>query len=163
MAEFLPAVEKVLLLEGGLVDDPSDRGGITHYGISLRFLSGVNSQATADDIRALTKEKAIEFYRQYFWEPSGIAQIDNQVLADKLFDMMVVMGRGNTIRLLQSVLGIDKDGMLGPMTASAANEAQPAVLLKFMQLEGVRYFLEIARTQFSQRRFLVGWLTRCLA
>lgn len=164
MSQFEPAVEKVLLLEGGLIDKKSDRNGITNFGISLRFLRGLNSQATADDIRELTQEKAIEIYHVFFWRPSGIEQINDQLLSDKLFDLAVDIGKRNAILLLQNALGMqedNRDGNLGPITILAANEANPQILLKLLQLEAICYYYEIVQVQPSQRGFLKDWIGRC--
>jgi hypothetical protein len=40
---YAAAAKKLLLIEGGFVDDPTDRGGTTKYGISLRFLAAAGA------------------------------------------------------------------------------------------------------------------------
>lgn len=44
MAKFDPAVDIILDFEGGLSDDAADRGGITHWGISLAVLKGLGKK-----------------------------------------------------------------------------------------------------------------------
>lgn len=55
----------VLKWEGqDYVDDPSDPGGETKYGISKKAHPN-------EDIKALTKERALEIYVQDYWVPAG--------------------------------------------------------------------------------------------
>ncbi|WP_425526518.1 glycosyl hydrolase 108 family protein [Xanthomonas oryzae] len=46
--------------EGGYVNDPRDPGGETQWGISKRAYPELN-------IRALTRDQAIEIYRRDYW------------------------------------------------------------------------------------------------
>jgi lysozyme family protein len=61
---FEKSIAFVLKWEGGYVNDPSDRGGETRYGISKRVYPDL-------DIKNLTKEQAVEIYRKDYWERSG--------------------------------------------------------------------------------------------
>ena len=64
-ADLFPrCLPTILAMEGGLVDHPSDPGGLTKYGISQRAYP-------AEDIRALTKARAGELYRRDYWEVAG--------------------------------------------------------------------------------------------
>ena len=53
-------VKKVLKHEGGYVNDPSDPGGETKYGISKRAFPDL-------DIKNLTEEQAILIYYDEYW------------------------------------------------------------------------------------------------
>ena len=63
MDQFRIFIERLLSHEGGYVNDPRDPGGETQWGISKRSYPSVN-------IKALTREGAIEIYRRDFWERS---------------------------------------------------------------------------------------------
>ncbi len=76
MSRFDKAVEKVLRHEGRYVNHPNDPGGATNYGISLRFLKQLGIEEAdidgdgflnIEDIKAVTKEHAIRFYKLNFW------------------------------------------------------------------------------------------------
>ena len=61
MAElFETAVDFILSVEAGLVNDPSDPGGLTKFGISQRAYPDVN-------IRDLTLDGAKTLYRKDYW------------------------------------------------------------------------------------------------
>ena len=72
MVSFDTAVEFVLKNEGGLVENENDAGGITNFGISLRFLKslddvklkkyGIFIPPDAESVRELSLEQARAIY-----------------------------------------------------------------------------------------------------
>ena len=60
MAQFLEIVYDTLDHEGGYVNDPTDPGGETNYGISKRAYPKI-------DIKALTKHEAVKIYYKDYW------------------------------------------------------------------------------------------------
>ena len=60
MSNFDRAFTLVVGIEGGLVDDPSDPGGLTKFGISKRAYPDV-------DIRNLTLDQAKAIYLRDYW------------------------------------------------------------------------------------------------
>lgn len=107
-----------------LFEDPVT-GECSNWGISLKWLRGLKPFATADDIKALTKEGATYLYAKYFWEPAHLDLLAGQKIASKVFDAEVNMGHSQGTRLLQAGLGVHVDGMLGPLTAAACNAQDP--------------------------------------
>jgi lysozyme family protein len=65
---FDECVDLVLKHEGGHTSNPSDPGGETKYGISKRSYPN-------EDIKALTRYKAIEIYRRDFWDKLGVEKL----------------------------------------------------------------------------------------
>jgi lysozyme family protein len=146
MSWFPSAVEVVLDHEGGLVDHPSDPGGVTNFGISLRWamrahqdkgdialdlldLDG-DGDIDADDIRKMSRNDAKHAYKRFFWNPYGYDRIDNQEVACKIFDMSVNMGPGQAAKLAQRAVWaatgvqIRDDGVLGRISFQMINEAE---------------------------------------
>lgn len=78
------AVKFVLDHEGGYVNDPSDPGGETKYGISKASYPNV-------DIANLTVDQAKAIYRRDYWKPVG-AGAQPQDIALALFDFAVNAG-----------------------------------------------------------------------
>src|SRR4051794_7381193 len=103
MPEFLKAVSYVLSNEATLLEDAST-GEVSKYGISLKWLKGIDPEATAATIRNLTKPAAIDLYRVHFWDKNHLGWIPSQRVATKLLDMMVNFGEITGIRMLQCVL-----------------------------------------------------------
>lgn len=135
------AIEFVLRYEGSTYEnDPNDTGGETKYGISKKSYPKEN-------IRDMTLDRAKEIYRQDYW---------NQLLGDKLpenlaacvFDAAVNQGLITAIKMLQVMLGVDVDGVVGPRTLKAAagttNYHVHLYLLhrarQYMKLKNVNYW-----------------------
>lgn len=108
MSRFDTCVERVLVIEGGLVNDPDDPGGLTKYGISQRAYPML-------DIANLTREQAIEIYRRDYWDKSHAGQLPVPVDA-YVFDSAINQGAGYAIKQLQEVVGTKPDGIFGPIT-----------------------------------------------
>lgn len=78
---FLDSVELVLAAEGGYVNNPSDPGGETKFGISKRSYPKL-------DIANLTRDDAIALYFTDFWEKFRIGLLPAQIAA-KVFNIGV--------------------------------------------------------------------------
>ena len=149
MSDFNLAIAVVLANEGGLVDNPSDPGGLTNFGISQRSYPDV-------DIRNLTRDGAAAIYLRDFWHYDGVT---NQALANKIFDMSVNMGH-TAIRILQNCLGITMDGVWGPSTCIAVNAAMGDSLLNDYRLALSRHYQALVLANPALAQFLHGWLRR---
>jgi lysozyme family protein len=111
------------------------------------------------NIADITPEQATEYYQEHYWKPF-YSQIENQTVADKLFDMGVLFGIGTATKLLQNVLSLVIDGVFGPKTLSTVNQADSVSLLSAFQAALVSHALGIANAQPKDRVFLVGWIKR---
>ena len=156
---FEKAVKYTLLLEtggdlinGGLTNDPYDSGGATKWGISQKAFPNI-------DVRALTLEDAKKLYFRYYYSPV-YDQIDSFLIAFKLMDMSVLMGRITAIRLLQGTIGVSADGHVGPVTIEAINARREADLVNAYEnrLKQRINYLVIKRPTY--KRFKKGWYSR---
>ena len=163
------------LWEGGYIDHPSDPGGATNYGISLRFLreQGIDINGDGDidaaDVRALNVERAGIIYRQYFFDAIRAGELP-PLVALVVYDGAVNIGPRRAVRHLQEVLvsqgqAVSVDGAIGPQTLQAAHALCPcndtAQELALAVLgRRVGYYRELARTRAQLAVFLCGWLNR---
>jgi lysozyme family protein len=152
MADSKIAIAKTLVHEGGYADNPNDSGGATKYGIEQRDMPDVN-------IADITPEQATEYYIEHYWKPF-YSQIASQDVADKLFDMGVLFGVGEAVKLLQTVLNLTSDGIFGMVSVAATNQSDPASLLRAYQTAFVSHAIGIANAQPKDRVFLSGWIRR---
>ena len=163
--EFLIAVDRVLLNEGGYSSNPADPGGATKFGISARQYPGL-------DIAALTRDAAIKIYWREWWLRFGFARLPDAVAA-KTFDLAVNVGARHAIQCLQRALRacgspVTEDGLLGPATALAARRADAASLIAALRSEAAGYYrltsaLARGPRKDNDREFLKGWLNRAYA
>ena len=69
-------IGEIIKREGGFVDHPSDRGGPTKFGITLRTLRAWRGQpVTREDVRTLTKAEARQIYAERYIQSPKIDQI----------------------------------------------------------------------------------------
>lgn len=158
--------------EGGLTDHPADPGGITNYGVSLRFLldQGLDvgdidhdGDIDADDIRALSKDDAKRIFRSVFWTSQyELLDKTHPCCAMVCYDTSVNMGLSYGRRLLQQALGgLAVDGIWGPLTWSAIANSNDRITAQVMiELRRARYRYLVDRNR-ALKVFLNGWLNRC--
>jgi len=176
MSDFDEAIGTVLAHEGGLVDDPDDPGGITNYGISLRFLRATgdlllgdvdgDGDIDAEDVRELTPEGAARLYRVHFWDIQGYGRIADQGVAAKVLDTAVNLGPAEANAILQRAVdltenaGLVDDGVLGPKTLAAVDAADPGRLLEAMRRLQASFYEDLAARRPKLAKYLKGWLRR---
>jgi len=142
------AFEKVIDHEGGYVDDPSDPGGRTKYGISQRAYPD-------EDIVNLTLERAKELYHKDYWLRSKADKLPAEIRYAH-FDMAVNAGRGAAAKNLQRAARVKVDGAIGPNTLLAASKV---TISDYMFFRAVHY-MRITRRNANLAKFLGGWANR---
>ncbi|MCP4379812.1 MAG: glycoside hydrolase family 108 protein [Hyphomicrobiales bacterium] len=119
---FPRALPLVLKHEGGFVNHPKDPGGATNKGITLAtFRRYVKANGIVSDLKKLTIEQAGTVYRRQYWDQVHGAELPDGV-DYTVFDFAVNSGPSRAAKYLQSVLGVSKDGRIGPATIAAARK-----------------------------------------
>jgi lysozyme family protein len=127
---------EIVAREGGFVDDPDDPGGATNHGVTIGTMRRLGLDLDRDgdvdsaDVRALTREKAVEIFIRNYYEKPGVALLPEAIRAS-VFDMQVNAGT-HAVRILQRLLTekgfpAKADGRIGPRTAAAAAAAAAAL------------------------------------
>ena len=181
MADFTIAFDYLLKNEGGFVNNSSDPGGATKYGISFFFLRSQgnkydfkNNGITVESIRSLTLDQAKEIYKDEFWDQLPYEEMSFQPIANYIFDTHVNIGQGSTVRIIQRALhaigftrtAIVEDGKMGNKTKNALisemSETQSAYQFKIV-LKAIRaeYYYALVRLNPGNKKFIEGWLNRC--
>lgn len=154
---FKRCVEVILRNEGGYINHPSDPGGETNFGISKRAFP-------TEDIKNMTRERAIEIYYQHFWLRLNIGQLPDH-LALQVFDFAVNAGSRIAAIALQKIVVVKADGVIGPVTLNAVraltDEPYKAyrIIDKYMTARKL-YYAELVANKNSLVVFLRGWLNR---
>jgi lysozyme family protein len=159
-------IDELIAREGGFTNDPVDPGGPTKYGITAGTLGewrGLHRAATPAEVASLTRAEAKDIYIKTYIEAPGFNAILNERLRVALIDDGVNSGTAAAIRRLQRVLGVSVDGVLGPMTLAAANAITSDWVLTELVKARCLHYARIVQQDASQRRFIVGWLTRALS
>lgn len=141
--------------EGGRADHRHDRGGPTRYGISQAAHPEV-------DLDTLTEDEAADIYRKEYWLAAR-CEVMPAALALAVFDGNVQHGIGASVRMLQRVLDVTADGMVGPVTLGAIQARKwVGPVLRDYLTERLKLYHGIARDDATQRVFVTGWFKRVL-
>jgi lysozyme family protein len=158
-SRFEQAVELVLQHEGGFVQHPSDPGVATKFGITRETLSRVRGRpASVDGVRSLTEREAVSIYRRLYWDAVRAEELPPG-LDLAVFDLAVNSGPVRAARMLQTVLGVEADGIVGPVTLEAAREADAAETIRRLTRARLGFLGRLATWPVFGR----GWRRRVLA
>lgn len=150
-------IDDVLEKEGGFVNDPDDRGGATHYGITAQvYLNWL--------VRHMTEADAREIYRQEYLVGPGIHDLPEGI-RPVVFDSLVnhgtnKKGQWRGIVWLQEAIRVRKDGIIGPKTLAAAYASNVKTVVNDICGIRLEFYRSIARNDSSQIKFLNGWIKR---
>lgn len=156
----MPTIDQVLrpLLrrEGGLVNDPTDAGGETKFGISHRAFPNIN-------IKDLTEDAALALYKQFYFETPKINLLP-EYLWPVMVDYAVNSGPFIAIQKLQTVIGAEPDGVIGAETIHwciyTAGLHDPRWVVNGVVTERVKMLCSIVIKAPTQIKFLRGWVNR---
>lgn len=177
------AIARTLPLEGGFVDDRADPGGVTDWGVSLRFalaevgahpdelaLFDVDHNGHVDrwDVAALTRDEAAAVYYSTFWQRYAYGRLQPDMVAWKVFDICVNTGPTRAAIILQEALGdlghpVTVDGQLGPGTVAATLACRALPLISALRSRQGQFYSGLAIQKPELQRFLSGWLNRASA
>lgn len=178
MAQFDACVQYVLRHEGNLTQDKADPGGITNFGISLRFLREVDSdtlkrlgifgEVNEQSIIDLTQDQAEKLYYSEYWVRAPFDKIQNGITGKYIFDMSVNHGLVEATRLTQRACCaaqkvkdyVKDDALFGVKTLSAVNQAS-FMLIPALIATRAAYMRQLVAVNPKLDVFLEGWLTRC--
>ena len=156
---FERSLALVLLHEGGFVHHPGDPSGATKYGITRATLSRARGRpASVEDVRSLTEAEAAAIYRRLYWDAVRADELP-QGLGLTVFDLAVNSGPSRAVRMLQNVLGVEPDGLVGPLTLNAARAADPAETIRRLTRSRLGFLTRLATWPVFGR----GWRRRVLA
>lgn len=172
MSEFSIAIPTILRHEGRYSNNPADSGGATNFGVSLRYLkqAGLLEELELEEgdpthndmlaIQNMTKDEACEIYLKKWWTPYGYSAFNAQVIGTKVFDTAVNLGAGRAHKMLQFILHLTEDGVLGPKSYNEANAFPAAALLISYQNSQAQFYRNLVAANPARQQFLNGWLAR---
>jgi lysozyme family protein len=149
----------VLAHEGGFIRHPFDPGGMTNFGITHKTLAkSRGAPVTMDDVRRLSKREAASIYRRFYWDVLRADELPPGV-ALSLFDFAVNSGTPRAVRALQSLVGEQVDGVIGPRTIAAVRRTDPPDLVRRLTRRRLGFLARLATWPIFGR----GWRRRVLS
>lgn len=165
--------------EGGYVNDPSDSGGETNWGITRRV---ARQHGYMGPMRDLPKERAIEIYVVLYWNRLNLDEIArySHNLAYILFDLGVNAGTRRAGRYLQRCLNVLNnrarywpdlivDGDVGGLTLRVfraydhkrGQKGMRVICAMIKSLQMVHY-ITLSERREKDEKFMYGWAVRAL-
>lgn len=157
---FDSAFKRLLQYEGGYTNDPKDRGnwttGVIGKGECKGTKYGISAMAYPDlDIKNLTENQAKEIYKKVYWTDIGLDKLE-PCLAVQVFDAAVQHGTKVSVRLLQEIIGVNTDGILGAGTLSTIQFLNQKVLSYKYIARRLKYYVSLrVFTTYGK-----GWINR---
>jgi lysozyme family protein len=144
-SSYAPCLARLKMHEGGYTDNPHDPGGPTNFGITIAdYRKYVKPRATVADVGAMTWDEAARIYRARYWDAQACDDLPAGV-DDSVFDYGVNSGIGRSKKVLQRVVGVMDDGVLGPQTMAAVAARKPEDTIRAINSERL-LFLKSLRT-----------------
>lgn len=184
MADFRNSINVILKHEGLLSEDPDDPGGVTNYGVSLRFALAElqadgdhdgwkdgdfdhDGDVDADDIRKMTVANATNIYCVHWWLKHGYDRIKDDTVATKLLDCSVNMGWKQAHKLAQRAANgcgavLRDDGNLGALSVAAINGAPARWFLLEYSVQMENFYLDLTQTKPKLGKYIPGWTKRAM-
>jgi lysozyme family protein len=180
MAQFEPAFKITMSSEGGYANNPADHGGETYKGIARNYWKTWAGWPIVDRIAATKPPKlntalaadahlqtlVLSFYKTNFWDTESLDSINDQQVANQLFDTAVNMGTAAASKFLQQAVNTIKpnaltvDGQIGSHTIAEANSCTGAALYNAVcHLRKAKYDAIIAHNP-TQQQFAKSWFSR---
>lgn len=168
MADFNIAYPLVADAEGGYQNATQDTGNYnsleqlvgTNWGINAQvYESFIGRPPSEQDMRDMSQSTAKDIYRANYWERIQGNLINSQPLANIIFDGHVNHGNRG-IRLLQEVLALPQDGILGPLTLGLVNGGDEATIYNAYKQRRIDFYNYLVQRTPAFSVFLKGWLKR---
>lgn len=177
-------IDAVIKHEGGYVNDPSDLGGETKYGITKNtaqlYRRLWEKHGFDGNMRELSYNLAFDIYRVGFWDASYCNELHDihPLLAFHMFDCAVNMGVKHPVMHLQRLLNVfnrggrdypdlSVDGAIGPATIRTlarfaelrGRDGLKNIIYGLLSMQYFRY-VDITEKRPENEKFTNGWINR---
>ncbi len=161
-------INEIIRIEGGYVNDPSDSGGETNFGITVGIARAFGYGGL---MRNMPRAMAYRIYTSKYWDSVRADDMPGSVAAE-VVDTAVNMGPKRAGLFLQRALNvlnnraklysdIKVDGDIGSATIAALRgylaKRNELVLIRMLNcLQGAHY-IDLAERREKDERFVYGW------
>lgn len=157
--------------EGGYVNDQNDRGGETYQGVARAFNPSWAGWPVLDQIVNKTwnaiypglAHHVEAFYKAQYWNRFKLECIQNQAIANIVFDWLVNSGQAG--RQIQKVLvdmgqNVAVDNIIGRNTVAAMNSVNSSILINNIVAARTEYYRAGVEQGWLDSKFINGLVAR---
>jgi len=176
MAEFQSAFVNLIKNEGGWTNDLDDSGGETFKGIARKYnelwlgwkiIDGMKNNNKEKFLANLRENKKLDglvedFYKVNYWNKIRAGEINNQKIAESIFDFAVNAGIKTSVSLAQKVIDASSDGIIGEKSIRKLNSFSESGFINNFALEKIKRYVSITEKNKKNRKFFFGWIRRTL-
>lgn len=174
MAKFNEAYLLTGHNEGGYANNPNDHGGETYAGIARNFWPAWTGWAIIDKAKSVSKTVPLinqyaknngidkfvaSFYEKNFWDVNRLDLINDQQLANNVYDFGVNSGTPKAAKTLQTAVGTTTDGIIGQATLNAVNSGDAITIYNRYNELRSEFYHSLAKNP-GQLQFLKSWMSR---
>lgn len=146
--------------EGGYVNDKNDKGGPTNRGITLStFRAYFGNNKTINDLKNMSDTQWLYIFKQGFYDKIKCSEVKNENIQLIWCDWFWGSGSWG-IKKVQTIVGVEDDGIVGEKTIEAINKYNPKDLFNKIKASRIAFYYAIVKNNPSQKKFLNGWLNR---
>ena len=158
--DFNKAFDRVIGHEGGFQKMRKDRGNWTGGIVDEGELKGTKFGLSAMsypsfDIENISVEHAKLIYYKDWWLPLRMNRF-TPAMRYQMFDAAINHGRVSASRMLQLAVGVEHDGVIGPLTIAAKNKIEINDLPMLFIAERIAFFTQIKTFSLYGK----GWMNR---
>lgn len=150
--------------KNGYSNKPSDKGGPTMCGVTIATYEKYKKdkgerKPTIEDLKKITLKEWLEILKKY-WDKMSADGINSQSIANLCVNCL--WGSGTAyVKIIQRVLCVKADGVVGPVTLAAINDYPDQRELFGKLWERRRcYFVNLVAKRPSDKENLKGWMNR---
>lgn len=167
-------IDEIIEREGGYVNDPSDSGGETNWGITAKVARAAGYKGAMKD---LPRSLAFDYYCHLYWDSLKLDHVEQRsaLLAEELADTAVNMGVGRAGVFLQRALNafnnggtdypdLKVDGNVGMVTIDALNKfltkrGQQGIIVMLRALNALQgaFYIDLCERRTKDEKFVFGW------
>lgn len=100
------------------------------------------------------------FYKKTYWDALNLDSVNSQIKANELFCFAVNVGVKSAVRVLQNMLGLQSDGIMGEQTLKALNAYDTAAFDTDFDRAEIAYYRNLIRKNPSLGIYERGWENR---
>ncbi len=143
----------------GVVRNLGDGGGLTRFGIAqLKHTNLPPDFYTA--AAAVALQEAEQIYKGLYWDRFLGDEIESDDVASCLLSFAINDGTAREVIMLQTLLGVTEDGVMGPVTLQQTNSQNPTFLATRLRAAQYTFYMKLATTRPDIKAELPGLIAR---